>query len=63
MAGRTIKFQLMLSPGEAAAIDDWMFQNRLKSRAEAIRQLCALSLKGSAYNQMRQKMATDDGGQ
>lgn len=42
----------MMSPSELAAIDDWMFQNRLTSRAEAIRRLCAMSLQNSAYNQM-----------
>ncbi|HTM78988.1 MAG TPA: hypothetical protein VL133_15350 [Devosia sp.] len=42
---KSIKFQLMLSPSEAEQIDNWMFANRLKSRAEAIRQLCEIGMK------------------
>lgn len=36
---RTIKLQLMLDPDELKHIDDWRFQNRLPSRAAAIREL------------------------
>lgn len=36
---KTLKFQMMMSPDEAAKLDDWMFKNRLRSRAEAIRRL------------------------
>lgn len=41
MAGdkKTIKFQMMMSPSEAEALDDWGFARRIRSRAEAIRQL------------------------
>lgn len=41
---KTIKFQLMLSPSEAAAIDDWGFKNRIRTRAEAIRRLCQIGI-------------------
>lgn len=34
----------MMSPSELEAIDDWMFRNRLRSRAEAIRHLCRLGM-------------------
>jgi len=34
----------MMSPSELEAIDDWMFQNRIRSRGEAIRRLCQVSL-------------------
>jgi hypothetical protein len=44
---KTIKFQMMLSESEAAAIDDWGFSNRIRSRAEAIRRLCQM---GIAYD-------------
>lgn len=37
---KTIKFQMMLAPSEAEKIDDWGFERRIRSRAEAIRQLC-----------------------
>lgn len=38
----------MMSPSELEAIDDWMFQNRIRSRGEAIRRLCQVSLLVSA---------------
>ena len=41
---KTIKFQMMLSPGEAKDIDDWSFANRIRSRAEAIRRLCQIAM-------------------
>lgn len=36
---RTERIQLMLDDDELEAIDDWRFQNRLPSRAAAIREL------------------------
>ena len=36
---RTEKLQLMLDVEELKAIDDWRFENRLPSRAAAIREL------------------------
>lgn len=46
MAGdkKTLKFQMMMSPEEAKVLDDWMFTNRVRSRAEAIRRLCQIGL-------------------
>lgn len=41
---KTLKFQMMMSPGEAEVLDNWMFQNRIRSRAEAIRRLCQIGL-------------------
>lgn len=41
---KTLKFQMMMSPGEAKELDDWMFENRIRSRAEAIRRLCQIGL-------------------
>lgn len=32
----------MMSPTELEAIDEWMFENRLRSRGEAIRRLCRI---------------------
>lgn len=34
----------MMSPSELEAIDDWMFQNRIRSRGEAIRRLCQIGV-------------------
>ncbi|YBV97400.1 hypothetical protein M1D80_11090 [Phyllobacteriaceae bacterium JZ32] len=42
---KTIKFQMMLSETEAREIDDWGFQNRIRSRAEAIRRLTGMALR------------------
>lgn len=41
---KTLKFQMMMAPGEAEVLDDWMFRNRVRSRAEAIRRLCQIGL-------------------
>lgn len=41
---KTLKFQMMMSPEEAKVLDDWMFENRIRSRAEAIRRLCQIGL-------------------
>lgn len=48
---KTIKFQLMLAPSEAEAIDDWGFSNRIRTRAEAMRQLCVIGLAHEAILQ------------
>lgn len=42
---KDFRFQIMLRPSEVEAIDDWMFSHRLKSRAEAMRQLIELGLR------------------
>jgi hypothetical protein len=41
---KTLKFQMMMSPNEAQALDDWMFRNRIRSRAEAIRRLWQMGM-------------------
>ena len=41
---KTLKFQMMMSPAEAKSLDDWMFANRMRSRAEAIRRLCQIGM-------------------
>lgn len=41
---KTLKFQMMMSPSEAQVLDDWMFRNRIRSRAEAIRRLTQIAL-------------------
>ncbi len=35
---------VMMSPTELERIDDWRFANRIATRADAIRQLCATAL-------------------
>lgn len=38
---KTERVQLLMTPTEVEMIDDWMFRNRMRSRAEAIRRLTA----------------------
>lgn len=47
MAGlsRETRLQIMLNEDELAAIDDWRFQQRMPSRAAAIRELLRLALR------------------
>ncbi|ADJ22886.1 conserved hypothetical protein [Hyphomicrobium denitrificans ATCC 51888] len=42
---RETRIQLMLSDEELAAIDNWRFQQRMPSRAAAIRQLLNVGLR------------------
>jgi hypothetical protein len=42
--GREERLQIMLSPEELAAVDDFRFQNRMPSRAAAVRELFRLGL-------------------
>jgi metal-responsive CopG/Arc/MetJ family transcriptional regulator len=46
---RTEKLQLMLGPDELKAIDDWRFDNRLPSRAAAIRELIRRGLQSDNF--------------
>ena len=48
---RTEKLQIMLSDEELKAIDDWRFDNRLPSRAAAIRELISRGLHTEEFNQ------------
>ena len=41
---RETRLQIMLDDAELAAIDDYRFQNRIPSRAAAVRQLLRLGL-------------------
>ena len=42
---KDVRLPLMVTRSEAEAIDDWRFQNRVGTRAEAIRRLIQLGLK------------------
>lgn len=59
---RLIRLQVMLSNDEMAALDDWRFQNRMPSRAEAVRTLIrhGLNLPKNAFanSQSLQRGAT-----
>lgn len=42
--GRSIKFQLMVSSSELAALDEYRWTHRLRSRAEAVRNLISIGV-------------------
>ena len=42
---KTERVQLMMTPAEVKAVDDWSFKNRIRGRSEAIRQLIEAGLK------------------
>ena len=48
---RTEKLQLMLDLEELKAIDDWRFENRLPSRAAAIRELIRRGLISNEFEE------------
>lgn len=41
---KTERVQLLMTPSEVKAIDDWSFENRIRGRSEAIRRLIELGL-------------------
>jgi hypothetical protein len=44
------RLQIMLSPEELQAIDDWRFESRMPSRAAAIRELLMRGLNAVGYS-------------
>ena len=48
---RTEKLQIMIDDDELQAIDDWRFENRLPSRAAAIRELLRRGLKSDQFEE------------
>ena len=48
---RTEKLQLMIDEEELKAIDDWRFENRLPSRAAAIRELLRRGLSARQFDE------------
>jgi hypothetical protein len=38
------RVQLLMTPSEVQAIDDWSFSNRVRGRSEAIRRLVAMGI-------------------
>jgi hypothetical protein len=49
--GRGERLQIMLSPAELAAVDDFRFQHRMPSRAAAVRELFRLGLASAGVAQ------------
>lgn len=48
MEKKDVRIQLVMSPAEVAALDDWRAEKRIWSRSEAIRQLIVEGMKGKA---------------
>lgn len=48
---RTERLQLMLDDEELKAIDEWRFENRMPSRAAAIRELLRRGLKAPGFDE------------
>ena len=46
---RPERLQIMLSPAELKALDDWRFDKRMPSRAAAIRELLRRGLAGEGF--------------
>ncbi len=47
---RAERLQIMLSPEEFAAIDEWRFHTRMPSRASAVRELLKRGLAADGFN-------------
>lgn len=45
---KDVRLPIMVTATEAKAIDDWRYEKRVPTRAEAIRQLIALGLKAKS---------------
>jgi hypothetical protein len=45
---KTERIQILMTPGELKALDDWAFGNRIRSRGEAVRRLIELGLQQAA---------------
>jgi hypothetical protein len=43
------RLQIMLTPGEVAALDDWRFRKRMPSRASAVRELLKRGLQAEGF--------------
>ncbi len=41
---KTERFNMFMSPSEMKAIEDWAWENRIRSKSEAVRRLCYLGL-------------------
>ena len=57
---RVEKTQLMLNDDELAAIDNWRFENRLPSRAAAMRALIRRGLEADVFSEPPSDAASGD---
>lgn len=47
---KDLRIPIMMSASEVKAIDDWSFNNRIRTRAEAVRRLCQMALIWDRYS-------------
>jgi len=52
---RDQRVTIMMTPSELAAVDEWSFANKIRSRGEAIRRLIARGLEASADSEKPEK--------
>ncbi len=57
---RTEKLQLMLDSVELQAIDDWRFENRMPTRAAAIRELLRRGLLAKGFDELNTNAPSTD---
>ena len=60
--GRAERLQIMLTDEEQAAIDDWRFQQRMPSRAAAVRELLKRGLQAEGFTLADPKTKSKDFG-
>jgi len=58
---KTERVQLLMTPSELKAIDDWSFENRIRGRAEAMRRLCQMGIGLDIEAKQLAKQASDLG--
>lgn len=56
------RLQLMLTPNELAALDDWRFAKRMPSRASAIRELLKRGLAAEGFDTAKAHSRSKDFG-
>jgi hypothetical protein len=49
MSTRELRLQIMLTPAELQALEDWRFSKRMPSRAAAVRELLRRGLKSEGF--------------
>ena len=59
---RDIRLQIMLSPDEMRALEDWRFSRRMPSRASAIRELLKRGLTADGFLMARDGSKSTDFG-
>lgn len=59
---RPERLQIMLSPGELRALEDWRFDKRMPSRAAAVRELLRRGLAAEGFTAAGERARSQDFG-